>query len=175
MNPSRGFKLIFSTSVGDKTTTTDANNFNEDNASSTQYRINASLGSYYTVNSGSIIYAGFNTGLLQNSQGLFLNDLFRTGGLQSIRGFNENEFFASKYLVTNFEYRFLLEEASYFFMFFDQSYLGYDIANVSFRDHPSGIGAGFKLKTNGGIFNLVYGIGRRNGQRFSFNLSKIQK
>ena len=75
MNPSRGFKLIFSTSVGDKTTTTDANNFNEDTASSTQYRINASLGSYYTVNSGSIIYAGFNTGLLQNSQGLFLNDL----------------------------------------------------------------------------------------------------
>ncbi|WP_155210351.1 hypothetical protein, partial [Fulvivirga aurantia] len=65
------------------------------------------------------------TGAKIFNDNLFLNDLYRVGGLQSLRGFNENFFFAEQFLTANLEVRLHYDETSYLFVFYDQAYLSY--------------------------------------------------
>lgn len=141
--------------------------------SSNQYLFNGYFNKYFDLNERKILYWGVESGWIYNSQTLFLNDLFRVGGLRSIRGFNENFFFASKYVVTNMELRFQFELQSYFFLFIDQAFLEYEINTGALSDNPTGLGAGFRLKMSAGIFNVIYGLGRTSNEGFSFDSSKI--
>ncbi len=112
-------------------------------------------------------------GALTASKRLFLNDLYRVGGLNSLRGFNENFFFASEYLVTTIEKRFLMSQTSYLLLFYDQSYIHYALDNKQYRDYPLGLGAGINFETNGGIFTFVFAVGKNQEQGLSLNYSKI--
>lgn len=103
---------------------------------------------------------------------LFQNDLFRLGGLNSLRGFNENFFFASSYLIANLELRFLLAQGTYFFGFLDQGLIANRPAGAE-PDYPTGLGAGLSLATEAGNFNLAIALGRSNAQAMALNLSKI--
>jgi hemolysin activation/secretion protein len=110
-------------------------------------------------------------GTVENKN-LLLNDLFRIGGLQSIRGFNENFFFADKFLYLNFEPRFYFDTYSYFMIFADMGRLENSVQNFG-KDNTFSAGMGFSLETGNGVFNFIYGLGRSNAQDFSLNLSKI--
>lgn len=143
-----------------------------DQRHSNQFVVLADLAKYHSLGSRSVLYLGAASGLIEN-QKLFLNDLFRLGGLKSIRGFNENFFFASRFAHFNLEWQQYLEDNSYFFLFFDQSFLKRDTYLSSASDEPSGIGLGMKVASQGGFFNIVYGLGRSKGQGFSFDQSKI--
>jgi len=107
------------------------------------------------------------------NQQLFLNDLFRLGGLNSLRGFNELEFFANEYALSNIELRWLWNNQSYFFGFYDQAFFSLDVADVQTVDQPLGVGAGVSLTTETGIFRLVYALGKSSEQPLSFNQAKI--
>ena len=71
-----------------------------------------------------LIYGGGSVGIMGAIAGsvmnknLFTNDLFRLGGLNSLRGFNENFFFVSQYVLGNFEFRIQGSRETYFFGFF---------------------------------------------------------
>ena len=52
---------------------------------------------------------------------IYQNELYRFGGLNTLRGFNEEELFASTKGQLTLEYRFLLDRNSNVFLFF----LGY--------------------------------------------------
>ncbi|MCL6259188.1 BamA/TamA family outer membrane protein [Aquiflexum sp. TKW24L] len=110
-------------------------------------------------------------GMVENKN-ILLNDLFRIGGLQSVRGFNENFFFADKYLYLNFEPRFYFDTYSYFMIFADMGRFGNSIQDLGI-DTTFSAGMGLSLETGNGIFNFIYGLGRSNNQDFSLNLSKI--
>lgn len=104
---------------------------------------------------------------------LFQNDLFRLGGLTSLRGFNENFFFASAYGVATLEYRFFWEPTSYLFAFYDHSLLQTRILNQVTTDNPSGIGAGLSFSTKAGIFTIVYALGNSRDRSLGLGFSKI--
>lgn len=108
-------------------------------------------------------------------QSLFLNELFRLGGLQTLRGFNENTFFASRYLIGTAEYRLYFEESSFLFAFADYGGLAGQTTTQSFTDAPLGTGFGINVGTKGGIFSLTYAMGNsaRLQQSFSLEQSKI--
>lgn len=110
-------------------------------------------------------------GMVEN-ENILLNDLFRIGGLQSIRGFNENFFFANKYLYLNFEPRFYFDTYSYFMIFADMGRLENTVQDFGI-DSTFSAGMGFSLETGNGIFNFIYGLGKSNSQEFALNLSKI--
>jgi hemolysin activation/secretion protein len=110
-------------------------------------------------------------GVLVN-ENLLGNDLFRLGGLRSIRGFNENYFFANNYIYFTAEPRFYFDTCSYFMIFVDAGRLENNV-KVLQTDFPLSTGLGFSLETNGGVFNLIYALGMSNSQDFSLNLSKI--
>jgi outer membrane protein assembly factor BamA len=108
-----------------------------------------------------------------NFENLFFNDLFRIGGLRSIRGFNENFFYATSYGIATVEYRFFTEESTYLFLFLDQGAVINKLNNNLPEDYPTGFGAGISFSTGAGTFSFVYSLGRSESQNFNFNLSKI--
>lgn len=127
---------------------------------------------YLKLNQKSVFYWQLNTGALFNNQ-LLVNELFRLGGVNNLRGHNQNVLLASGYAIVNLEYRILFDEFSYFFMFYDQSWLRQKTLNTFAEDIPLGFGLGLNFPTQAGIFNIVYALGQTKDQPISFNRSKI--
>ena len=145
--------------------------YNSIKLSSPQYRVEGAIETHVRAYRNIIASGRILGGHLRGSS-LFQNDLFRLGGLNSLRGFNENYFFASSYLIAGLEWRFALERGTYFFTFIDQALLRNEPAGLE-TDYPTGLGAGINLATEAGNFNLVFAVGRNNFQTFSLNLAKI--
>lgn len=111
------------------------------------------------------------SGFVRNKS-LFINDLFRLGGLKSIRGFNENFFYAKNYGYLNMEQRLFFGEDSYLMIFTDVGFLKNPILEKE-NDFPVSFGAGINLETGNGVFRFIYGLGKSNLQPLSFSYSKI--
>lgn len=110
-------------------------------------------------------------GFTQNKN-LLLNDLFRLGGLKSIRGFNENYFFAKSFGYMNIEQRLFFGENSFLMVFADFGILENPYFATSI-DKPISFGAGINLDTGSGIFRFIYGVGKSNLQPLQFSYSRI--
>lgn len=95
------------------------------------------------------------------------------GGLQTLRGFNENFFFASDYGLSNLELQFHFEKDSYLFTFYDQAYLYFKTNKSTLEDYPFGVGIGINLATPGGIISLAYALGKAREQPLNVRLSKF--
>lgn len=106
-------------------------------------------------------------------ESLFLNDMFRLGGLASLRGFPEKNFFVSHYALSRLELRYLAGGESYLFLFYDQALTRQSLINLHQNDWPLGLGSGLSLGTNAGTFNFVYGLGKSENQALSFGYSQV--
>ena len=127
---------------------------------------------YKMIRQKSGVYAKIEGSILLNKN-LLQSDLFRLGGLLSIRGFNQNFFFASAYALSTLEYRYFWQEDAYFSFFYDQAFLETKILDIKTKDTPLGIGTGVSFQTKGGIFNLSYALGYSQSQNLSISKSKI--
>ena len=83
-------------------------------------------------------------------------DKYSFGGYESLRGFVDNQFIASKFGIIGFEYRYLLSRDSRAFAFVDYGYC---------EEYKSliGVGLGVRLKSKIGIIKIDYGIGYQDG------------
>ena len=137
-----------------------------------QYRASGSF-RYYRPLGQQLVWAHtLEAGLLADDR-LFLNDMYRLGGLSSLRGFQEKSFFASDYVLSRMELRYLAGSDTYLFMFYDQSRMVQKQGNLHVTDWPLGCGAGLSLGTSSGTFNFVYGLGRSQMQPMSFTQSQV--
>lgn len=107
------------------------------------------------------------------SDRIFLNDMYRLGGLASLRGFDDYFFYASSYGVGTLEYRLFNAQDSYVLLFYDQAYYRRDLEQTKQSDYPFGVGAGISFSTGAGIFQLVYSLGKSEQQPLGFKYSKI--
>jgi outer membrane protein assembly factor BamA len=107
-----------------------------------------------------------------SAEDIFENELYRFGGLNSQRGFNEDELFASTKSTTTVEYRFLLDRNSHVFLFGDGSWYENNAA-VYMNDAPIGFGLGFAFSTNLGVFSISYALGKQLDNPVLFSDSKI--
>lgn len=96
-------------------------------------------------------------GWLENKN-LFRNDAYRLGGLNSIRGFDENYYFATRFAKATFENRLFFDENSYLMFFADFGYLQ-AFLQESNEEAFLGFGTGISFETGRGIFNLIYALG----------------
>lgn len=88
------------------------------------------------------------------------NELLRFGGMVSQRGFKEEELRATSRTLLSLEYRFLLDQNSYLFLFFDQSWYENKLA-ITRRDTPYGFGGGLTFGTQIGMFSISYALGKQ--------------
>lgn len=172
----RGWKMAMNVSIGDKTIlrnpVIDEQFYNTTDLRTTQYAIGTALQWQVPLGEAFRLYQNITFKMLLNEQ-LFRNDLYRFGGLNSLRGFNELQFFADRYGLSNLELRWLWNAKSYVFGFYDQAYYHIDISGLSVTDGPSGLGLGLALSTDTGLFKLVYALGRSTNQPIAFNQAKI--
>ncbi|MDO9553628.1 POTRA domain-containing protein [Rhodonellum sp.] len=140
-------------------------------AKTVQYFVKGALKKYFYLNQNFGAFTGLSAGMM-DSKNLFGNDLYRLGGLKSIRGFNENYFFAQNYIYFNVEPRFYFDTYSYFLIFADLGRLGNNVQGFP-ADYPVSTGVGISLETGSGIFNFIYALGKSNAQEFVLNFSKI--
>lgn len=138
-----------------------------------QYNLSLSFEKHSNIGQNLVLLNRFGGGLLLNDR-LFRNDAVRLGGLNSIRGFNENFFFATRYATTTAEARLFFDEFSYFSLFTDLGIVYEDFSEIPLTDYPVGVGAGISFSTEAGIFNFVYALGRSDiAGSLSLNQSKI--
>jgi outer membrane protein assembly factor BamA len=103
---------------------------------------------------------------------IYQNELYRFGGTNSLRGFNEESIYATTKAIVTFEYRFLLDKNSAVFAFFNQGF--YENTSVSYvKDQPFGFGFGISAGTNLGIFRLAYALGKEFNNPIQLNAGKI--
>lgn len=112
-------------------------------------------------------------GYINGNSTLFKNELFRIGGLKSIRGFNEQSIYADKYIIPSLEYRFLYSENGYLMLFSDAGYYTSNYALSKSENIIYSTGAGIQFDTKAGLFNLIYAVGNNWGQAPDFRAGKI--
>ncbi|WP_426058579.1 BamA/TamA family outer membrane protein [Hymenobacter sp. B1770] len=139
---------------------------------STQYSFGLRAERYLPVKRAGVLMVRLRSEGLVNPR-LFTNDLLRLGGLNSLRGFNENQFYTSSFALATAEFRQFIGEDSYVFLFVDQAYLRHDITTNRYTDQPTGIGTGLSFRTAAGLFQFVYSVGRSRDQSFELRTSKI--
>lgn len=124
----------------------------------------------FNLNDRNSIFTRINAAIL-NSDNYLDNELFRFGGINSIRGFEENSLVANLYGIINTEYRYRLGSSLYVHSVLDASYAENDLTNDISK--LFGYGFGFGLLTNAGLFKFTYASGKTNDRQFRFSDSKI--
>lgn len=99
------------------------------------------------------------------------NELFRFGGITSIRGFDENSIDASLLTVFNTEYRYQFNEGLYLHSIIDIGYFENETLSLKEKLYSYGIGIG--LQTKAGLLKLNIANGNSENQSFKFSNTKI--
>lgn len=124
----------------------------------------------FNLNQKNSIYLRNQTFYLQSND-YVINELFRFGGINSIRGFNENSLQANAYSGIIAEYRYLVATNLYLHSITDFGYFQDKTANI--EDRLLGLGFGFGLFTKNGLFNLVYANGSTSEQAIKLSNSIV--
>lgn len=154
-NPSKGLIVNVETAVGNRTTSLNDSITEQ----TTTMRAGLQLTWFLPLTKRHVFKLGssFET---YHAPEIYTNELFRFGGLNTLRGFNEEELFATTKLIGSVEYRFLTDKNSHVFLFYDQSI--YEKRSAPYlRDLPFGFGGGFSFGTNLGIFSISYALGKQ--------------
>ena len=156
---SNKFKLDINPSFGNRGTTNETTN---------QFKLEASISYLWDLNLRSSIFIRNKTGHL-NSDSYINNELFRIGGANSIRGFNEQSIFTHSYTFVNLEYRYLTSEKSYLYTITDLGRINLN----SKKENLIGLGFGYLFNTNNSQINMSLSTGKINQQETDLKSVKL--
>jgi outer membrane protein insertion porin family len=101
------------------------------------------------------------------------SDLWRFGGTRTVRGYREEQFLASRIAWANLEYRLMLTQRSFAFLFFDAGYYFLDAVPekgvAKLEDYIFGYGLGITVETAIGLLGVSFAL----AQGDSFSEGKI--
>ena len=99
------------------------------------------------------------------------NELYRFGGINSVRGFNENSLQGNLFSSLLTEYRLVLSPSIYLHSIMDYAYFQDKTTNLN--GNLLGLGFGFGLLTKNGLFNFVYANGSTKDQAIQLSNSVV--
>lgn len=155
-NPSKGFVLNIETAIGTRKKLA-IDTIPE--SKTTTYRSSFQLDWFIPLTKRNVLHFATNTAFYIAPE-VFQNEVYRFGGQTSFRGFNEEELYATTRSILSIEYRFLLDQNSHIFAFYDQAFYE-NTSSTYINDHPFGFGTGFSFGTNIGIFSISYALGKQ--------------
>ena len=175
-NPRKGYVLALDAAVGQrliiKNNSIEQSLYQDLQPSSMQLQLSGIADMYFPIKKRWAWYLGLKGGYLHGKQ-LFENELFRVGGLKTLRGFDEQSIFASSYIILNNELRYIFGKRSYFQVFFDVASLEKHTLPEYVFDIPFGFGAGVSFDTKAGIFAFNYALGRQMNNPIRIASGKI--
>ncbi|WP_228852347.1 POTRA domain-containing protein [Aegicerativicinus sediminis] len=124
----------------------------------------------FDLNYNNSIFTGVNSNYLI-SNGYLDNELFRFGGMQSIRGFKENSIAANLFGVINTEYRYRFTNNFYAHSIIDIGYFENKI--IDLKEKIFGFGIGLGIVTNSGLLRILYAVPKVGSQGIEMSDSKI--
>lgn len=145
-----------------------------------QYRGAFKMERFLPVFARSTFKLGAQGAYIFSKKPIYLNEQYRIGGNRLLRGFDEEFIFATSYTIGTLEYRLLISQNSYLYLFGDYGYI--EDVTVQKRDffQPFGFGAGITFETKAGLFgvSLAYGgirgaQGARIDQAVDFGSPKV--
>lgn len=139
---------------------------------SSQYQIEGVLQGYIKLHKNNILKLSTQFASLFGNV-IYKNELFRIGGLRTLRGFDEESIYTSTYVIPTIEYRFLFEKNSNIFVFAEGAWYENKSNYTYINDIPMSVGAGINFDTKAGIFNLGYALGKQMGNSFDLRTGKI--
>lgn len=154
-------KFLFKTGVGQRASKLETNK-------QTFFDLNISHDLY--LNKSNSINLRSQNYYLQSSSYL-TSELYRFGGIQSIRGFDENSLQANTFISLLTEYRFVVAPNLYIHSVLDYGY--YQDQSSGTKNNLLGLGFGFGIRSKNGIFNLIYANGSKNEQEIKLANSII--
>ena len=135
-----------------------------------QFKVSNIINHIFDLNFKNSVFLQNTTSILFSDTYL-TNELFRFGGINSIRGFNENSIDASLFSVLNTEYRIQLNEGLYIHSIIDLGYFENEVMDLKEKLYSFGLGLG--LQTKAGILKLNIANGNSENQAFKFSNTKI--
>ncbi len=175
-NPTRGHAIYFSAAAGVKKISRNdaiqAALYDSIALKSTQVKMVFNGSVYVPMFKKTTLLLNSDNGYLINHS-LFDNELFRFGGLRSLRGFDEESLRASYFSTVLVELRYLFERNSFFAVFFNGAYYEKRTQKSFVHDTPYGFGAGAAFDTKIGMFSIYYALGSEFSQAISFKQGKI--
>lgn len=135
-------------------------------------RITVGFGAFYELFFRNIIALSVN-GKELNGPFFEQSDLWRFGGTRTVRGYREEQFLASRIAWANIEYRLMLTQRSYAFLFFDAGYYFLDAVPekgiAKLEEYIFGYGLGITVETAIGLLGVSFAL----AQGDSFSEGKI--
>ncbi|MEL7020178.1 MAG: BamA/TamA family outer membrane protein [Bacteroidota bacterium] len=138
-----------------------------------QYRIDVTATLFIPFFKRTTLKISNTTGLILAATPVLLNEQFRLGGNQLLRGFNEEAIQAEQFSMMTLEYRLLIAQNSYLYLFGDSAYVNNPRSSVQVVDFPYGFGGGLTFETPVGLFGMSLAWGAQLGNAVDFNTPKI--
>ena len=185
LNPQKGWLIDAGFSIGTKEILRDNNIsaiklsngkslYDSIKLTNTQYNYRINIQKYFKTSTFTTLK--INTLISQTiAPKIFFNELFREGGINSLKGFNEQSIFANNFNMLNIEFRYLISKNSHIGLFWNGAY----IEDKSFGktkatyDYPWGFGAGANIETGAGVLSLIYALGTQKNNPFDLRTGKI--
>lgn len=176
-NPRNGFAFFVNAQTGNKTIKKNPkiNEIVYDGITlkSVQYQFESVFALYVPLYKNSVLKFNLQGASVFGNATIFRNELFRIGGLKTLRGFDEESIFASTYVIPTLEYRFLFAENSNILLFAEGAWYENNSNRSYLSDTPLSVGAGINFQTKAGILSLNYGIGNQFGNGFDPRSGKL--
>jgi hypothetical protein len=141
-----------------------------ENTSTKQYQFLLNAFNIFNLNLKNSIYLRVN-GFGLFSDNYFDNELGRFGGINSIRGFEENSLAATLFGVLNTEYRYIFNNSIYVHTIIDFAYLENKL--IEQKEKLYSFGFGFGLITKAGLLKFNFANGKTENQPFKFSNSQV--
>lgn len=133
-----------------------------------QFKIRSTTSYIWDISKRSSFFLKNEIGYL-NSDTFLTNELFRIGGANSIRGFDEQSIFTESYTFFNIEYRIVTNSLSYLYTITD---IG-RFSSLSTQKNIFGLGLGYLFKTKQSQININITVGKNENIPFDFKQSKL--
>ncbi|MBE9467269.1 MAG: hypothetical protein IMY72_02985 [Bacteroidetes bacterium] len=181
LNPRNGFDFFINIGIGEKKIKKNSklsnDIYNNYDLKTSQVNAYSDISYYFPVYKNIIIKLQNQSGIISNinnsNKQLVNNELFRIGGLNTIRGFDEKSILASSYSIIKIECRYLLNQNSNFIIFYDEAYYEKQNEMNLISDFPFDFGFGINFQTKAGVFSTSYAIGKQFNQPLKINNAKI--
>ncbi len=176
-NPHKGFAINLTGQTGNRTIKKNANvndlAYQNLLLRSTQYQFEGDVNLFIQLRRNNVLKLGVQGATIFGNSTIFKNELFRIGGLRTLRGFDEESIFASTYVIPTVEYRFLFSQNSNLLLFAEGAWYENNSNTAYLNDMPMSVGAGINFETKAGILTLNYALGNQFNNGFDLRNGKI--
>lgn len=137
------------------------------------YTFHSTSTKFWRLSAKSVLVSAFECGGLFFDGNLWSNELFRIGGMNSVRGFDQESIYATHFGYFTAEYRYRFESRSHAFVF---CHFGrYSAATVLKRVDSFLVssGLGVVMDTGAGVFSIAYALGKSTEQPLRLKSAKV--